>query len=123
MVRIALIGYGRMGKTIETIARQKGHDITAIIDPHCPGCRPEINQENLADVEVCLDFTHPHGVVENIRQMARLGKKMVIGTTGWYDQLDEVKKIVKENRVGLIWSGSFLSGLTCCSELLNTRRN
>ena len=118
MVKIALIGYGRMGKTIETIAQQKGHDITAIIDPHCPGCRPEINQENLADVEVCLDFTHPHAVIENIRQMARLGKKMVIGTTGWYDQLDEVKKIVEQNHVGLIWSGSFSIGVNVLFRII-----
>ena len=118
MVKIALIGYGRMGKMIETIARQKGHDITAIIDPHCPGCRPEINQENLADAEVCLDFTHPHGVVENIRQMARLGKKMVIGTTGWYDQLDEVKKIVEQNHGGLIWSGSFSIGVNVLFRII-----
>lgn len=118
MVKIALIGYGRMGKMIEIIARQKSYDITAIIDPYCPGCRPEINRENLANVDVCLDFSHPAGVVENIRQMAQLGKKMVIGTTGWYDQLDDVKKIVEENQVGLIWSGSFSIGVNVLFRII-----
>jgi 4-hydroxy-tetrahydrodipicolinate reductase len=118
MVKIALIGYGRMGQTIETIARQKGHDITAIIDPSCPGYRPEISRENLTGVEVCIDFTHPAGVVENIRQIAQLGKNMVIGTTGWYNHLAEVQKIVEENQVGLIWSGNFSIGVNALFKIV-----
>lgn len=117
MARLALIGYGRMGRIIQTLATAKGHDITAIIDPYAEGCYQEISQEALSGAEVCIDFTHPQAVVDNIKQIAALGKHMVIGTTGWYDQMDEVKQVVAANRVGLIWSGNFSVGVNALFKI------
>jgi 4-hydroxy-tetrahydrodipicolinate reductase len=118
MAKLALIGYGKMGKIIETLAVGKGHAITAIIDPDCEGCFKEINQEVLSGAEVCIDFTHPQVVVNNIQQIAALGKNMVIGTTGWYDQLDTVKQVVEANQVGLIWSGNFSIGVNALFKIV-----
>ncbi len=118
MTNIALIGYGKMGRAIETIAQQKGHRVKAIIDPYQDGCLAQINQQNLEEVEVCIDFTHPEAVVENIRTLAQLGHNMVIGTTGWYDQLDTVQNIVTENGVGLIWSGNFSIGVNALFSII-----
>jgi len=111
MTNIALVGYGKMGKILETLATEKGHAITAIVDPYAEGCYPEITQEALSGADVCIDFTHPNVVVNNIKQIAALGKNMVIGTTGWYDQMDNIRQTVAENRVGLIWSGNFSIGV------------
>ncbi|MBN1994355.1 MAG: 4-hydroxy-tetrahydrodipicolinate reductase [Anaerolineae bacterium] len=118
MTNLALIGYGKMGKIIETLATEKGHHIVAIVDPYAEGCYKKITQEAISGAEVCLDFTHPQVVVNNIRQIAALGKKMVIGTTGWYEQLDEVKQVVEANRVGLIWSGNFSLGVNALFRLV-----
>ena len=95
MTNIALIGYGKMGQTVRRFAEAKGHTITAVVDPIAGGdCHPEITAEILSGAEVCIDFTSPKTAVANIRQLAALGKNMVIGTTGWYNQMDEVKQIV-----------------------------
>jgi 4-hydroxy-tetrahydrodipicolinate reductase len=118
MTKIALIGYGQMGKILENLVVEKGHQITAIIDPYTEGCITEINQEALSGAEVCIDFTHPQAVVNNIKQIAALGKNMVVGTTGWYEQLDEVKQVVKSNEVGLIWSGNFSIGVNALFKIV-----
>ncbi len=111
MTNIALIGYGKMGQILETLAAEKGHTITSIVDPFAEGCYKEINQEAISGADVCIDFTHPNVVVNNIKQIAALGKNMVIGTTGWYNQMDDIRQIVEENGVGMIWSGNFSIGV------------
>jgi 4-hydroxy-tetrahydrodipicolinate reductase len=118
MTNIALIGYGQMGQIIKDMAPEKGHAITAIVDPYVEGCLKEITQEALSGAEVCIDFTHPQVVVENIKQIAALGKNMVIGTTGWYNQMDEVKQVVEANQVGLIWSGNFSIGVNALFKIV-----
>lgn len=118
MVKIGLIGYGRMGKIIEKIAKEKGHEISAIIDPNCDTAQNEINEESLKDAEVCIDFTHPSCIIGNIKKMASLGKNIVVGTTGWYGRMDEVKKIVEENNIGLIWSGNFSIGVNAFFKIV-----
>lgn len=117
MVRIALIGYGRMGRIIEEMAQEKGHEIAAIVDPYCEGCLPAITEEALSDAEVCIDFTQPNVAVENIRQVAALGRNMVVGTTGWYDRMDDVRRTVEESGVGLIWSGNFSIGVNAAFRI------
>ena len=119
MVKIALIGYGKMGRIIQRFATEKGHTITAIIDPYVGNdCLKDITAEALSGAEVCIDFSHPQTAVANIKQMAALGKNIVIGTTGWYNQMDEVKKIVGQHRVGLIWSGNFSIGVNAMFRIV-----
>ena len=111
MTNIALIGYGKMGKIIRKLAEEKGHTIKVVIDPNCENTIKDITAEALEGVDVCIDFTHPSVIMDNIRKIASFGKNIVIGTTGWYDQMDEVKKIVEEAGIGLIWSGNFSIGV------------
>jgi len=119
MTNIALIGYGKMGQMVQRFAEEKGHTITAVVDPIAGGdCHKEITAEVLSGAEVCIDFTSPQTAVANIKQLAALGKNMVIGTTGWYNQMDEVKRIVQERRVGLIWSGNYSIGVNCLFRIV-----
>ena len=93
-MNIALIGYGKIGQLICQLAEKK-HNILAKIDPHHPeATHSSINGEALSNVDVCIEFTKPSSVVDNIKKIASLGKNMVIGTTGWDDYVDEVKDIV-----------------------------
>ena len=115
MVRLGIIGYGKMGQLIEKIALEKGHEVNAIIDPVK---NTVINEETLKDVDVCIDFSMPATAVENIEKMAKLGKNIVVGTTGWYEQMAKVEQITKENNVGLIWSGNFSLGVNAFFKII-----
>ena len=111
-MNIAIVGYGKMRREIEKIAKTKGISIKSIIDPtESSATHKEIDENSLADVDVCIDFTHPDCAVDNIRKISSLGKNIVVGTTGWYGQMDQVKKIIKENGTGMIWSGNFSLGV------------
>jgi 4-hydroxy-tetrahydrodipicolinate reductase len=121
MANIALIGYGKMGQMVRRFAEAKGHTITAVVDPNVGGdCLAGITAEALSGVEVCIDFSQPQTAVANIKQIAALGKNMVIGTTGWYNQMDEVKRIVEEKKVGLIWSGNFSIGVNALFRIVGS---
>lgn len=111
-MNIAIIGYGKMGREIERIAKSKGIKVVSIIDPNDSKAQHSvISGESLKDADVCVDFTNPEAVLENMRKIAALGKNMVVGTTGWYSSLDEAKKIVEKAGTGLIWSGNFSIGV------------
>ena len=82
-MKIALIGYGKMGKEIEKIALERGHDIVSIIDV---ANRDEINGEAFASADVAIEFTAPHVAFENCIAAMNAGVKVVSGSTGWYQQ-------------------------------------
>jgi 4-hydroxy-tetrahydrodipicolinate reductase len=115
MVRIGVIGYGKMGQLIEQIALEQGHEVNAIIDP-LKGT--VISKESLKDVDVCIDFSLPQTAISNIEKLAKLGKNIVVGTTGWYNEMGAVKKIVTENNIGLIWSGNFSLGVNAFFKII-----
>lgn len=111
-MNIAIIGYGGMGREIEKIALDKGMTIKSIIDPIAKGAtHKEINQESLKGVDVAIEFTQPDIAIENIKKVAELGVTLVVGTTGWYDNVEEVKKIVKDSKIGFIYGSNFSVGV------------
>jgi len=118
-MNIAIIGYGKMGRIIERIAVDNGIEVKAKIDPEASGAtHKEINKESLNGVDVCIEFTAPHVAVENIKKIVRLRKNVVVGTTAWYDKLDEVKEVVEENGVGIIYSPNFSIGVNVFFRLI-----
>jgi 4-hydroxy-tetrahydrodipicolinate reductase len=117
-MKIAIVGYGKMGHEIENIAKSKDISIT-IIDPTEENADfKEINEESLKDVDVCVEFTNADVVVENVEKISKLGKNIVIGTTGWYDMMDDIKKIVAESGIGVIWSGNFSIGVNAYFKII-----
>lgn len=117
-MNIAIIGYGKMGHEIETIAKAKGMTITTI-DPNDNEANfKEINEESMKDIDVCIEFTNPDSVISNIKKITQFGKNIVIGTTGWYDKMDEVKKIVEDAGTGVIWSGNFSLGVNIFFKII-----
>src|SRR3989338_9792788 len=111
-MNIAIIGYGKMGKEIEKIAKVRGIAISSIINPNDKNANfREINEKSMKDVDVCIDFTRPDAVLDNLRKISKFKKNIVIGTTGWNDKLDEVKKIIWKNEIGLIYASNFSIGV------------
>ncbi len=111
-MNLAIVGYGKMGHEIEKAAKSRGITVTATIDPNrSEASFREITAESLKGADVVIDFTHPDVLVGNVRKVAALKKNMLVGTTGWYDQLDEVKKIVSESGIGFIYSSNFSVGV------------
>jgi len=105
-MRIAIIGYGKMGREIEKQATDLGFTVSKILD----------FKDNLDDVifdkdEVAIEFTTPNSCIDNVRKLAQKGVNIVIGTTGWYDKLDEVENIAKEYNVGILYASNFSIGV------------
>ncbi|MGQ9818930.1 MAG: 4-hydroxy-tetrahydrodipicolinate reductase [Candidatus Kapaibacteriales bacterium] len=104
--KLALVGYGKMGKAIESLAIQKGFTITNIFEIANP-----IHSNENYDFDVAIDFTEPKAVLTNIEKLAKIGKNIVIGTTGWYTELERVRSIVEQNKIGVVYSSNFLIGM------------
>ncbi len=111
ILNLALLGYGKMGRTIAQIAPQRGFQVRLVMDidanPHAQG----ITREKFEGIDVCVDFTTPDAVVENVRRVAGVGCNLVIGTTGWTDRLEEVRQIVEKNGIGLVHAANFSIGV------------
>jgi 4-hydroxy-tetrahydrodipicolinate reductase len=110
-MKLALIGYGKMGKMLEQACARDGIDVVCVIDP-LSGSRG-----SLSDADVCVDFTEPQAVIDNIRAAAGARVSMVVGTTGWYDQLDEARSLVKKSGIGLVYGSNFSVGVNLMFEI------
>lgn len=110
-MKIALIGYGKMGVEVEKAALAKGIEVVSRIDPFSEKADfKEVSKESLGEAEVAIDFSSSSAVLENIRRVCAIGKNMVVGTTGWYDSIEEAKKIVSSSNIGFIYSPNYSIG-------------
>ena len=103
-----MVGYGRMGHEIQQVAQAKGHEIVTV-DTKCKADFCNIDEESMKDVDVVIDFTIPDTAIENAKLYNKLGVNVVMGTTGWYNQMEEMKNAVSD--IGFIWSGNFSIGV------------
>lgn len=107
-MKIALVGFGNMGKEIEKLVNElSDHQIVSKSLQEKGGSWDE---KGIKESDVVIDFTSPEVVLENIKKVASLGKNMVVGTTGWYDHMEEVKRAVKTGGIGLIYAQNFSLG-------------
>ncbi len=108
-MKLALVGYGRMGRAVEDVALQKGHQIMARIDPVLES--KEITRETLNGAEVAIEFSVPGAVTHNIGTLAKAGVDVVVGTTGWSSELRIAAAAVAASGTGLIHSPNFSLGV------------
>ncbi len=113
-MKIALIGYGKMGKAIERFAKERGHRIVSIVDVDNPNA---IESSAFASADVAIEFTVPSQAVDNIRKSWAANVPVVSGTTGWWDRLPELKEELKTNGQTLFWSSNFSLGVNMVFEL------
>ncbi|MBI3458897.1 4-hydroxy-tetrahydrodipicolinate reductase [Candidatus Azambacteria bacterium] len=118
-MKIAIIGFGNMGKTIRKIAEERNHTIVAIIDPiDKEATSLNLTPESLQGVEVAIDFSSPSTVLKNIEVALEAKVNLVVGTTGWYDQVEEVSKKVAEAGTGFLWSANFSIGVNLYLKMI-----
>ena len=103
---------------IDILAAEKGCQVVSIIDPQAPNCYHEINSESLAEADVCLDFSHPSAVLQNMHKVIALGKALVVGTTGWNEQLAEIRTLVDKANTGLVYGANFSIGMSVFKRIV-----
>src|ERR1044072_2322993 len=115
-MNLLLLGRGKMGTLIETLATVRNHQVRSIdIDENTHGAA--LTPEKLRDIDVVIDFTTPDAVMENIAGCARSGKNLVVGTTGWYGKIPEVRKIVESSGIGFVYAANFSVGVNLFFEV------
>ena len=111
-MKIALIGYGKMGREVEQVVRKSGHAIAARIDPVSDlADTAEISFQTIGSADLCIEFTHPEAAYSNIEKVIQLHKPLVVGTTGWYQHLAAVEKLVLQENTGLVYAPNFSLGV------------
>jgi len=114
-MKIALIGYGKMGKTIERIAIERGHEIVSIIDIDN---RDDMKGEAFASADVAIEFTAPAVAYDNCIKAMEAGVKVVSGSTGWFHQHEaEMREKCEKEGKTLFWSSNFSLGVAIFSAV------
>ncbi|MBV8205587.1 MAG: dihydrodipicolinate reductase [Acidobacteria bacterium] len=108
--RLAIIGYGKMGHMIEQLAAKHDFEVALRVDQ---GERP-----GLAGIDVAVEFTAPGAVAGNVEWLAMAGVPVVVGTTGWLDEMERVKATIARLRTGLVWSPNFSVGVNVFSRIV-----
>lgn len=117
-MNLAIVGYGKMGKLIEQLAPEYGFTVALKLDEYNNADFSGITRENFAGIDAAIEFSIPAAAVENIQRITALGVNMVVGTTGWLDQLDLVRETVARNNAGLVWSPNYSIGVNVFSRLV-----
>lgn len=109
-MKIALLGYGRMGKAIEIVAVERGHDVVAKIDQ-------DETYGNLSEADVAINFSVPDAAAENIKTALKINIPVVCGTTGWLDQLNEIEDFCKAKNSAFVYASNFSVGVNLFFKL------
>jgi 4-hydroxy-tetrahydrodipicolinate reductase len=111
-MRIALIGYGKMGRMIEGIALEKGHQISARIDPFAKeASHDRVSAKSLEGADLAIEFSTPQTVMNNIQDALEIGAPLVVGTTGWLARLEEVRALVDARKGRLVYGANYSIGV------------
>lgn len=113
-MKIALIGYGKMGKAIEEAALQRGHTVALTIDKDNTA---DLNAEKLKNADVAIEFTNPESAAENILRCLQHGMPVVSGSTGWLDRWAEVQSACEKMNGSLLYASNFSVGVNLFFEL------
>lgn len=110
-MKVALIGYGAMGKLIRRLAEEKGHEVVVVIDDSFAGSSAESLAAKLSSAEVAIDFTVAGAVKRNVSACVAAGVPLVEGTTGWNQDREAIKKIVRDGNGAFLFGANFSIGV------------
>lgn len=113
-MKVAIIGYGKMGREIERILAERGHETALIIDINNT---QDLDADHLAGIDVALEFTTPATAYANIRTCIECGTPVVSGTTGWTDRLEELKTLCRERQGALFYASNYCLGVNLMFRL------
>jgi 4-hydroxy-tetrahydrodipicolinate reductase len=106
-----------MGQEVERLAVEKNHRVVLKLDVDSNRDGAGLTRESVSDADVVIDFTWPEAVIPNVRRIAELGLPIVEGTTGWYDQIDEVRRVVEDSGIGFVHGANFSIGANILFKL------
>jgi 4-hydroxy-tetrahydrodipicolinate reductase len=118
-MRIALLGYGKMGKMVESIALREGWEVSPKLDIEDNASGSGITPESMDGVDVVIEFSQPEAVIANIEAAAHAHVNIVVGTTGWSDQRSRVEQLVRDSGIGLIHGANFSLGMNLFFEIVS----
>jgi len=118
-VNLLILGRGKTGSLVAQVAGERGHDVK-LLGAADNVKAAALNAVNLAQVDAVIDFTIPQAVIENIEACVAAGKNMVVGTTGWYGDLERVRKLVEKKQTGFLYGANFSIGINLLFEAAQT---
>lgn len=107
-MKIALVGFGNMGQEVQNLINEAG--VHEVVSTSFKNPTESLDKDGIGKADVVIDFTSPEIILETIEEITAMGKNMVIGTTGWYDQKGQVKALVEKAGTGLIYGSNFSIG-------------
>jgi 4-hydroxy-tetrahydrodipicolinate reductase len=118
-MNLLLLGHGKTGSIVAEIARDHGHTLDILDEPDNTNAAG-LTSDRLRAIDVVIDFTTPHAVLPNIHACIRERKNMVVGTTGWYEHIPEIKKLVGQADIGFVWAANFSVGVNLFFQIATT---
>lgn len=113
MKKLGIVGHGKMGRMVESLAPEYGFRVCAIAD-----LQGEPIDDRFSGLDVVIEFTEPEACLSNIREVASRGTNLVVGTTGWYEHLDEAIRLANEHEIGMVCSANFSIGIAIFRQLI-----
>lgn len=118
-LKLLVLGPGKTGSLVAEVARERGHQVQVVdVDVNRDGAW--LTPENLREFDAVVDFTTPDAVLGNIEACLRAKKAMVVGTTGWYGEMERVRKAVEQAGTGFIFAGNFSYGVNLFLQIVRT---
>jgi 4-hydroxy-tetrahydrodipicolinate reductase len=117
-MRILLVGYGRMGRLVGSLAAEYGCEVAGIMDPQMPDGREGPDSNRWHDVDVAIDFSSPDAVAVNVPALAKRGIDLVVGTTGWHKDEEGIRQAAAEAAIGLVAAPNFSTGVVLFEEIV-----
>jgi 4-hydroxy-tetrahydrodipicolinate reductase len=115
-MRLAIVGYGKMGKEIERLAIERGWNV----DIHIDIDTPPVTKAQRENIDVVIHFATAKNIINDLTPWAEAHKPIVVGTTGWQEQLQSIKTLVTKNQIGLIYASNFSLGVNIFFHLIKT---
>src|SRR3984957_17370024 len=109
-MRVLVLGMGKTGKLVASVAAERGHSVH-VLDAKENAGASALTPPFVSGFDVVIDFTTPEATVQNMRACLATGAKMVVGTTGWYDKLPDMKSLAERKQAGLLYGTNFSIGV------------
>jgi 4-hydroxy-tetrahydrodipicolinate reductase len=115
---LAIVGYGKMGRLIEQLAPEAGFSVGLKLDIDTNVDQQGITRDNFRGVDVAIEFSTPQVAVANLERLCAIGVSTVVGTTGWYGDLERVRAFVDRSSAGVVWSANYSIGVNAFRRIV-----
>ncbi|MGB9068390.1 MAG: dihydrodipicolinate reductase C-terminal domain-containing protein [Candidatus Acidiferrales bacterium] len=118
-MNLAIVGYGKMGRLIDQLAPEYGFDVKLRLDVGNNAKFEGLTKGNFRGIDAAVEFSTPSSATENIERLAGIGVNTVIGTTGWFSEIERARAAVQKAGTGLVWSPNFSVGVSVFMQLVS----